>query len=590
MGTPGPDYWQNRADYTINARLDTNLHLVTGRVAITYYNNSPYELDFLWLQLEQNKYREDARGTRVSASGSRHDGNITEGMPLGTVTVNGAPATYQVDDTRLKIDLKVPVPPKNGKVELAMDYSFTIPEKGADRMGRIRIDSSWVYTIAQWYPRMAVLDPGQGWNNLPYLGAGEFYADYGTYDYTITVPSNMVVAGSGVLQNAREVLPKEVSDRLKTAASSDSTQWIIRPEEAGAFRFGNRASASWRFKMENTRDVAWACSSHFLWDAAPARLPSGRKVTTQSYYPPASLDGWTRATEYAIASLEHYSEMWYEYPYSTLSNVAGTVGGMEYPGLHFTEYNRSGNRLWVTLDHEVAHNWFPMIVGSNERQHAWMDESFVTFMGFYAARAFEGADYTSYISNHQNMLERFGDADFVPVMTPPRDIPNGFSDVVYFKPAIALRVLREYVLGPSRFDPAFKHYIKSWAYKHPQPEDFFRCMENASGDQLGWFWQSWFYKNEKLDQEITSATQRAEGELNILLKNRLDMPMPVVLQLTFEDGTTTHHRLPVEIWNQGNTHRLQLNYEKRVASLMIDPDHWLPDLERRNNRWDFDRQ
>ena len=586
FGTPGPDYWQNRADYNINAQLDTNLHLITGDVKITFYNRSPYTLDFLWLQLEQNKYREDARGTKVLQGGSRHDGSITEGMQVKRVNVNGASANYTIEDTRMRIEMDAPLIPQNGKVEITMDYSFTIPEKGADRMGRIQLENGWVYEIAQWYPRMTVLDQ-YGWNTLPYLGPGEFYADYGNYDYTITVPSNMVVAGSGELQNAKDILPKTVGKRLNKAAKADSAMHIVSPEEVGTFTFGNKAMTSWHFTMKNTRDVAWACASHFIWDAAPAKLSNNQKVLVQSFYPLESIEGWSHATEYAIASIEHYSEMWFEYPYPSLCNVAGIVGGMEYPGLHFTGYSKKGNALWVTLDHEVAHNWFPMIVGSNERVHAWMDESFVTFMGYYAAKAFKGADYNSYISDHRSMLSRYKTDNFAPVMTPPRRINNGFSDVVYFKPAIALLLLREYVLGTERFDFAFRYYLDQWAYKHPQPEDFFNCMENASGEQLDWFWDSWFYHNEKLDQEITTASQITEGSVRLSIKNKLDMPMPVEIKITFADGSTTRERLPVDIWNTGDTFQLLLQYDQPIKELRLDPDGWLPDVERRNNVWEF---
>ncbi|MCB0586446.1 MAG: M1 family metallopeptidase, partial [Phaeodactylibacter sp.] len=583
----GPGYWQNRADYEIRASLDTALHKIIGKVIITYTNNSPYPLDYLWLQLDQNKYKADSRGALDTPAGSRHEGSITKGFEIGGVFYNGLPAVYTITDTRMQIKLKVPLAAKGNKATLTIDYSFTVPEEGADRMGRIRLKDGWVYEIAQWYPRMAVLDDVNGWNNLPYLGPGEFYCDYGNYDYTIEVPNGFIVAGSGELLNPGEVMPRSMVKKLEAARQSDTTVFILPPEEAGDAPVGSGKRGIWKFRMENARDVAWACGKGLIWDAAGAELPDGRRVLIQSFYPKESLDGWDRATEYAKASIEHYSSQWFEYPYPSLCNVAGTVGGMEYPGLHFTEYDRSGNGLWVTLDHEVAHNWFPMIVGSNERQHAWMDESFVTFMGYYAAQAFKGAAYNSYISDYKSMRQRFMKAGLGPVARPPRVIGRGFSDIVYFKPAIALLLLREYVLEPERFDYAFRQYIKSWAYKHPQPEDFFNCMENASGEELDWFWDSWFYQDEDLDQEITTASQSGDGSLLITLANKLGMPMPVVVEFTFADGAKARKKLPVDIWNQGNTYLFRYQPAKPVKLILIDPDEWLPDVERRNNRWDF---
>ncbi len=587
IGTPGPDYWQNRADYDISVALDTAAHLISGIVNITYTNNSPYELPYLWMHLDQNKYRPDSRGEQVSPAGSRHDGSLTEGMKVGSVTVDGQPVEYVITDTRLQLQLRLPLLPGN-QVEIAMNYSFQVPEMGADRMGRMETEGGWIYEIAQWYPRMAVLDEAEGWNTRPYLGPGEFYCEYGDFEYSITVPAGFVVAGSGQLQNPKEVLSRTLLKRLDAAAKSDTAQFLIGPGESAAELLpGTEGTQRWNFRMENSRDVAWACSPAFLWDAARAELPSGRSVLVQSFYPPESLPGWSRATAYAIASIEHYSQQWFEYPYQSLSNVAGIVGGMEYPGLHFTGFQKSGNGLWVTLDHEVAHNWFPMIVGSNERRYAWMDESFVTFMGYYAAEAFKEDDFQSYISNPQMMMRRFMEAGLQPVMSAPRDIDAGFSDVVYFKPAIALYLLREYVLEPERFDYAFRNYIESWAYKHPQPEDFFRAMENGSGQELDWFWQSWFYESEDLDQSIGSATQSEDGRLRLTLENRLGMPMPVVLEAVYEDGTTERFRFPADIWAKGSTFRTQLSLKKPVQSLRIDPDGLLPDTERRNNVWVF---
>lgn len=593
LGIPGPDYWQNEANYKISVVLNEMEHSILGEVTINYSNNSPYALNYLWLHLDQNRFSPNSRGAVINNVGGRHEGSITAGMEISSVELIGGngrqKADFHISDSRLQIRLPEPLAANGAEIALKLAFRFTIPEYGADRTGRIKLKNGWVYEVAQWYPRMAVLDQAGGWDTSPYLGGGEFYCVFGDFEYDITLPSDFVVAGSGTLINPEEVLNATALKRLEKAKNSEQTVFIIKPNELKKKRFTpEKPQLTWRFRMDQSRDVAWACSKGFIWDAARAQLPTGKDVLVMSVYPEESqgAEAWGQATAYGKAVLEHYSNKWTPYPYPSLVNVAGIVGGMEYPGLHFTKYDRGGNALWRTLDHEVAHNWFPMMVGSNERQHAWMDEGFVTFMGYYSAQAMKDGHFASFISNLPLIYTRLPNWYIDPVMTAPdKNQGINFSDIVYFKPAVALLVLREYVLGGDRFDYAFQQYIKAWAFKHPTPDDFFNCMENASGEDLDWFWDSWFYSVEKLDQVIEAVKQ--EGQTNFIsIKNAAGLPLPVEMGITYEDGAFEMVKLPAEIWFKGNNWTQEINNNKKIIKVELDPRKLLPDSNRKNNVWE----
>ncbi|HEX6333386.1 MAG TPA: M1 family metallopeptidase, partial [Flavisolibacter sp.] len=382
-GEPGPKYWQNRADYRIHATLDTGMHSVSGEVDITYTNNSPDQLKFVWLQMDQNIYRRDSRGsaTTTQTGGRWANPGFTDGYVVKSVTVEADGKKYTVkplvSDTRMQLWLQQPMKAGGSKLKISITYQFTIPEYGTDRMGRLKTSNGIVYEVAQWFPRMAVYDDVQGWNTLPYVGAGEFYLEYGDVDFTITAPADLMIVGSGELMNEKEVYTRAQQARLAEARASDKTVMIRAAEEVTDR--GSRPtvpSLTWKFHMHNTRDVAWAASKAFVVDAARINLPSGKKSLAMSAYPVESIkkDGWQRSTEMVKASIEHYSRLWFEYPWPAAVNVAGVVGGMEYPGIVFCSFRDSGADLWGVTDHEFGHQWFPMIVGSNERKYAWMDE------------------------------------------------------------------------------------------------------------------------------------------------------------------------------------------------------------------------
>jgi hypothetical protein len=596
-GEPGPDYWQNRADYKINCTLDTDTHKVSGDVEITYTNNSPDHLKFLWLQLDQNIYKKESRAsaTTTQAGGRWANAKFTEGSVIKSVTVDAEGKKYtpqfNINDTRMQVWLQQPVKASGDKMKLSISFEFTVPEYGTDRMGRLNTKNGVVYEVAQWFPRMCVYDDIQGWNTLPYLGAGEFYLEYGNFDYSITLPANMIVAGSGELQNEKEVLTANQLSRLEEARNSDKTV-VLRSEKevkdpASRPKAGN---LTWKFRIENSRDVAWAASKAFVWDAARINLPSGKKALAMSVYPAESIkrNGWQRSTEMVKGSIEHYSKMWYEYPYPVATNVAGVVGGMEYPGIVFCSHAESGESLWGVTDHEFGHIWFPMIVGTNERKYAWMDEGFNTFINGLSTKAFNKGEFAGFsFFGSEEMTRYVFNKGMDPLFTTPDAMQQeNLGVAAYEKPSIMLNALRDVVLGQERFDAAFREYIQRWAFKHPTPWDFFHTMENVAGEDLSWFWKGWIFNNWSLDQSVKGVEYQdnnPEEGANITIENEDQMVMPVTVLVKESNGKEHRINLPVEVWQRGPTWTFGVNTTSRVKEVVLDPDKKLPDMNRKNN-------
>jgi hypothetical protein len=598
-GQPGPNYWQNRVNYLIHATLDEGAQdtTITGDVTIDYTNNSPDKLDYLWLQLDQNLFKPGSRGAAVTPmSGDRFDvkGFSRGGYHIGSVSVTYKGQTYKVDpvitDARMQVRLNTPLGAKGDKISLRVNYNFSIPFYGADRMGRKQFKQGWVYEIAQWYPRMCVYDDVEGWNTLPYMGLGEFYCDYGDFDYYITAPANMLVVGSGDLQNGMQVLTPTQQNRLAEARKSDKTVMIIKPEEVDQpATHPFKGMLTWHFKMQNSRDASWAASKAFIWDGARVNLPSGRKAIAMATYPieSAGNNSWGRATEYLKNSIEIYSKAYYEYPWNSATTVSGVALGMEYPGIVFCLSNLKNRSLWGDITHEIGHNWFPMIVGTNERKYMWMDEGFNTFINVYASDQFNNGEYkdTSAIA-HRTLRGYARSTD--PLMTPPEAIGLGDYGQYYSKTSLGLTMLRNDVLGPERFDYAFREYVKHWAFKHPLPYDFFRAMNDAAGEDLNWFFKPWFFTTWKLDQAIQSVTYPASDGSNgaiITLVNKEKMAMPVTLKIVQANGKTEILQLPVNIWQRGFVWKFRYPSTSPLTMVQIDPNHDLPDIDLKNNVW-----
>lgn len=592
-GKPGEDYWQNETDYKIEATLDDQAHTITGKLTLEYTNNSPQELDFIWMHLEQNRFTADSRGTLTTPiNGNRYNGDVDGGYTITNLEAKvkrSSSSKHIITDTRMQVFFDEPIPANGGEATVSMNFTYKIPVKGMDRMGRLETKNGTIYALAQWFPRAAVLDDIEGWNIEPYLGAGEFYLDYGDYDFKITAPYNHIVVASGALQNERDVLSATLRDRMEKAKNSDETVMLVKADELDdmSLRAKQSGKLTWHFKMENTRDVAFASSKAFIWDAAKINLPSGKNALAQSVYPIES-DGqgaWARSTEYTKHSIENNSEMWFEYPYPVAVNVAADIGGMEYPGLSFCSWKSTGAGLWGVTDHEFGHNWFPMIVGTNERRYAWMDEGFNTFINHYSSNKFNNGEYPSNLNQTRNALGWYTNPNREGIDTYP-DVTNlrNLGMIAYAKPAQGLFMLREYILGPERFDNAFKSYIKTWAYKHPQPRDFFNHMENVAGENLAWFFKGWFYGTGNIDLAVNSVRQY-QGNYVISLSNNGDIPMPVKMQVTFADDTTQMVELPVEIWQRGNDWNYLLETNKEVSKVVIDPSKMLPDVNFSNDSW-----
>ncbi len=597
-GTPGPSYWQQRADYAIRASLDTATHTIAGRETIRYTNRSPDTLRYIWLQLDQNIYREDSRAGVLTPPGARFAGGGFVGgytiEELAAVRRSGAqtsrktPLTMTVNGTMGRVELDEPLV-TGGTATFEIAYHFQIPEHGSDRMGREQFPEGWLYEIAQWYPRLAVYDDVRGWNTEQYLGQGEFYLEYGDFDVQLTVPRSFIVVSTGTLLNPAEVLTATERARLAQATKSDHTVPIVAKNEVGRASTrptGATPMLTWHFEAKNVRDVAWAAAPNFIWDAS-----GWEGVLIQSLYPLEANSDWQNSTAYARHSIQHYSEKWFHYPYPVATNVGGLVGGMEYPMIVFCEDRGGGRGAFSVETHELGHQWFPMVVGSNERLYAWMDEGFNTFINVYSEMTFFH-DTAPQGRGAAQQWARFAATglDEPPMLPPDRVQPRLLGQVEYNKPATGLYLLRHRILDDTtRFDRAFREYIRRWAFKHPAPEDFFRSMEDGLGEDLSWFWRGWFYRTDIVDQAVDSVSPLHDSSgaayTGVFLSSPGAMPMPVELRLTFADRTTSSVRLPVEVWLLGNHYLYVRQFPNDVVKVEIDPDFHFPDIRRENNVW-----
>ena len=620
-GAPSSTYWQNRANYFLSATLDTVKNQLQGNAVIEYINNSPDTLHTLWLYLDQQTYRADARSNYYTTGAP---GGHTDGYQLESVRLQQGPVTEDADarvtDTRLQIRLRKPLPAKGGRINILIRYRYTVPGEFGNRTDCFPTRNGKIFEIAQWYPRMCVYDDRGGWNTLPFLGSGEFYDEYGDFDYRVTVPADMIVAGSGELLNPQEVLTAAQQARLAKARTSDRTVIIRDAAEIGGptARASRNGTLTWHFRMNNTRDVAFGASRAYIWDAARVNLPGGKKSLAMSVYPVESAgpEAWGRATEYLKGSMEYFSKQWFVYPYPVAVNEAGMAGGMEYPGIVFDGINDKGKELfWVTA-HEIGHNWFPMIVGSDERTYAWMDEGFNTFIDIYASDEFNKGEYApkrddEYAPGGGNpvdeILPTIKDPQAPVMMTRADGIPEKHRHpMVYFKPALGLVLLREQILGRDRFDYAFRRYIQSWAFRHPGPDDFFKMMDNEAGEDLSWFWRGWYLHNWSFDIAVQSVQNASPGitpsatsagngataapatdatQVAVTIANLDRMAFPCTLELTWKDGSRQRIPLPVETWLQSGTRTLRFAATQPLAAVTLDPDHVLPDANRSNNSW-----
>ena len=550
-GAPGHEYWQQEVDYNIDATLDEDNQRLSATELITYRNNSPDTLTYLWFQLDQNRFRSDSMAVMsgtFNGSSPGADSNDPARISLGQLRslqyqedadlghrINAVSDSrenalvHTVVGTLMRVDLAEPLE-SGDEVDLRIDFEYNIvngdvlrPRAGYEHFpDDEREGGNYIFALAQWFPRLVAYTDYEGWTNKEFLGSGEFTLEFGDYEVSMTVPADHIVSATGELQNPNDALTREQRDRLREAETAERPVYIVTPEEALANEAeGSNQTATWRFAAENVRDFAWSSSRKFIWDAKGHTQPGADQelVMAMSFYPKEGGSLWSEySTEVVIHTLDVYSRFSFDYPYPTAQSVnVGFVGGMEYPMITFngprTELQDDGSRTYSLAEkrfligvviHEIGHFYFPMIVNSDERQWTWMDEGLNSYLDSVAGREWDaeipwGVE-PRYITDYMESQNQ------VPVMTQSDSVlrlgPNAYS-----KPATAINILRETIMGRELFDFAFKEYSRLWAFKRPTPADFFRTMEEASGIDLDWFWRGWFYTTDHVDISLDRVYQ-----------------------------------------------------------------------------------
>ena len=594
QGVPGPNYWQQSARYTIAARLDVPAKRLEGTTRIVYRNASPDSLRRLWVQVVQNFHREDALRHRP--------GEITGGTTFARVAVGGQilPAaegqvrgpSYIRDGTNLLLLLPAPVAPRDSVV-LEFDWSFRIPRVGAG--GRMGWDSDNLVYLAYFYPQMAVYDDVVGWQTDDFLGQAEFYAGFAEYDVTLDVPEGWLVQGTGRLLNEREVLPDPIIERLRQGESSDTVVHVITERDFGpgrATRPGTDGRLRWHFAADSVRDVAYAVTRASLWDVTRSNIGDGRPeyARAEALYRPAHTL-WRQGARYAqhaIAFHSRHTGVAYPYSHATAVEASGIIGGgMEFPMMTIISgYDESGDTaLYSVVNHELAHNWVPMIVDVDERRHGWMDEGTTDYnenraaADFYPGYDGEQAEFEGYLD-----LARTGDES---ALMRYSDFLNSLDHHVvyaYQKPGSMLITLR-HLLGEETFARAYQGYLRAWAFKQPKPWDFFNAFNTLSGQDLSWFWRTWYYETWVLDQSIASVTAGPRGTA-IVVRDLGDAPMPARLTITLANGDTLQREVPVSTWLAGTrTATVTVPRGPVVTRVEVDARNEFPDVSRKNNTW-----
>ncbi|MDB0028966.1 M1 family metallopeptidase [bacterium] len=554
-GEPGPMYWQQRADYKIQIKLYEDTRSVEGSETITYTNNSPLTLKYIWLQLDQNIFAKESinnltrpwggRDSSVDFSTLRRQNFMDKfegGFQELSIKINNKSPDTNLVGTHVRINLEQPLKPGES-TSLDIEWAYALVEENAVRARNgyeTFEDGNDIFLMAQWYPRVTVFSDYEGWHNKEFIGNGEFTLEFGDFEVDISVPSDHVVSATGVLLNENDVLSPIQKKRMKQARKSEKPMFIITPDEA----YDNELEKStdyktWSFKAENVRDFAWASSRKFIWDAAGYKQDSKENplVMAMSFYPKEGEPLWSKySTEAVMHTMKVYSKYSFDYPYPTAQSVNGPVGGMEYPMITFngprTELEDDGTRTYSRSEkefligvviHEVGHIYYPMIVNSDERQWTWMDEGLNTFVQYLAEQEWD-INYRSDRGEPRWMTEFMSSSYQVPIMTNSESLLQ-FGNNAYGKPATALVVLRETILGRELFDQAFREYSVRWKFKRPTPYDFFRTMEEASGVDLDWFWRGWFYSTDHVDIALNNihlaSLDTLDPQIN-LAKDRVD--------------------------------------------------------------------
>ncbi|OUT96894.1 MAG: aminopeptidase [Flammeovirgaceae bacterium TMED32] len=672
-GAPGKDYWQQRADYKIELTLDDVKQEIEGKETITYFNQSPDPLDYLWLQLDQNFRAQDSETPLVTeyfmkdSVSSKELFNIQNNFDGGfridkVLDDAGQPLAYFINKTMMRINLEQTLLP-GAQMAFQVDWHYKINDRmslgGRSGYEYFPKDDNYSYTIAQFYPRMAVYDDVEGWQNKQFLGRGEFALSFGNFEVALTVPEDFIVGATGTLQNPKDVLTAKEQLRFEKAKQSFEDPVIIVTQEEVIQKEAHkrRGKATWTFKADSVRDFAFAASRKYIWDAMAVDL-NGKKSLAMSYYPKEGNPLWeSHSTRAVRQTLITYSRHTIDYPYPVAISVHAASVGMEYPMICFnfgrpeadgTYTNETKWRMISVIIHEVGHNFFPMIINSDERQWTWMDEGLDSFVQSIATKEYDsdfpvgrGApeQIIPYMSGQQGLLR--------PIMTNSEQILQ-FGNNAYAKPATALSILRETVMGPELFDYAFKKYAERWAFKSPFPADFFRTMEDASAIDLDWFWRGWFYTTDYVDigveevkhyrmqieeqglekrhitggdENLNTEQKRFTEEVNtfvfknteakeyrefankfneieikegfsdqnfyeVKLANKGGLVMPVIIEWSYADGSTEREKLPAEIWRKNEKEVTKVFVKaKEVVGIVIDPNKETADVNTGNNQY-----
>lgn len=672
-GAPGKDYWQQRADYKIELTLDDVKQEIEGTETITYFNQSPDPLDYLWLQLDQNFRAQDSETPLVTEYFMKNSlsskelftiqNNFDGGFRIDKVLDDaGQPLTYFINKTMMRINLELPLLP-GAQMTFQVDWHYKINDRmslgGRSGYEYFPKDDNYSYTIAQFYPRMAVYDDVEGWQNKQFLGRGEFALSFGNFEVAMTVPEDFIVGATGTLQNPKDVLTSKEQLRFEKAKQSFEDPVIIVTQEEAIQKEAHkkRGKATWTFKADSVRDFAFAASRKYIWDAMAVDL-NGKKSLAMSYYPKEGNPLWeSHSTRAVRQTLITYSRHTIDYPYPVAISVHAASVGMEYPMICFnfgrpeadgTYTDETKWRMISVIIHEVGHNFFPMIINSDERQWTWMDEGLDSFVQSIATKEYDsdfpvgrGApeQIIPYMSGEQGLLR--------PIMTNSEQILQ-FGNNAYAKPATALSILRETVMGPELFDYAFKKYAERWAFKSPSPADFFRTMEDASAIDLDWFWRGWFYTTDYVDigveevkhyrmqieerglekrrivggdKNLNTEQKRFTEEVNtfvfknteaneyrefankfneiemkegfsdqnfyeVKLANKGGLVMPVIIEWSYADGSTEREKLPAEIWRKNEKEVTKVFVKtKEVVGIVIDPNKETADVDTGNNQY-----
>ncbi len=594
-GTPGARYWQQRVSYEIEAELDPKGARLNGQETVSYVNNSPDTLSGLVLHLYQNLFK---------AGEARTDhAPITDGMVLEKVSVDGRTArsghaagpgspSYQVQGTLMGLRLPRPLAP-GGTARLDIAWHFTVPPAGAPRMGHV---GSTLFLLAQWYPQVAVYDDVHGWDTSQYLGTGEFYLEYGDFDVSVTLPEGFLVAGTGELQNADEVLTPAVRQRVALAARVDTVVHVVGRDDMGAGSATTQAPGgelTWRFHAADVRDFAFAASNRYLWDAThvaePDTLGGTTQVAVNAFYRPEATT-WKKAALYTQHTIAYQAPRYGSYAYPQITSAEGPEGGMEYPMIVFVSAYDDAQMLDDVIIHEVDHQWYPMMAGSDEHDYAWQDEGLNTYIENVAMQHFYPAD-SAFADEMEGYLRIAGTETEKPMMR-EADLFGpyvAYGVGAYFKPGLALRALGT-IITPDTLQAALWAYTRRWRFKHPQPLDFFNTVSALAHRDLSWFFYPWWYTTGTLDQAVTGLDQTAAaggGEtVTVTVEDLGDLPMPVLLGLTLQDGSMQRVKIPATKWLPDiRVLRETVHTTAPVMKVTIDPDGILPDVDRTNNAW-----